>query len=479
VIGVVEKLYIGGEWRVPDSEKKIEVISASTGEKIGIVPEASRTDVDAAVVAARKALHSKDWGGLSGAERAGVLNRFADAVEKRGDRLARSVSMQNGMPLLMSQQLESGFVVGMLRYYATLATTLVDEELRQSPLGFSTLVRRERIGVVGAIVPWNFPVALAIMKIGPALAAGCSVVLKPSPETVLDCYILAEAAEEAGVPPGVLNWVPGGRDIGAYLVTHPGVDKVAFTGSTTAGRTIAQECGKILRPVSLELGGKSAAIILEDADLASFLKAIPSVSMLNSGQACFSCTRILAPKSRYQEIVDAIAAVVSSLPIGDPLDQATVVGPMVTSAHRDRVESYIEKGKTEGRLVAGGGRPKHLEQGWYVEPTVFAGVSNHSTIAQEEIFGPVLTVIEYQDDSDAVAIANDSQYGLGGSIWTADIERAKKLACQIETGTVGINGYLPDLNAPFGGVKSSGLGRELGPESVSAYQKYKSIYLMG
>lgn len=479
MIGVVEKLYIGGEWRVPDSEKKIEVISASTGEKIGIVPEASRTDVDAAVVAARKALHSKDWGGLSGAERAGVLNRFADAVEKRGDRLARSVSMQNGMPLLMSQQLESGFVVGMLRYYATLATTLVDEELRQSPLGFSTLVRRERIGVVGAIVPWNFPVALAIMKIGPALAAGCSVVLKPSPETVLDCYILAEAAEEAGVPPGVLNWVPGGRDIGAYLVTHPGVDKVAFTGSTTAGRTIAQECGKILRPVSLELGGKSAAIILEDADLASFLKAIPSVSMLNSGQACFSCTRILAPKSRYQEIVDAIAAVVSSLPIGDPLDQATVVGPMVTSAHRDRVESYIEKGKTEGRLVAGGGRPKHLEQGWYVEPTVFAGVSNHSTIAQEEIFGPVLTVIEYQDDSDAVAIANDSQYGLGGSIWTADIERAKKLACQIETGTVGINGYLPDLNAPFGGVKSSGLGRELGPESVSAYQKYKSIYLMG
>jgi geranial dehydrogenase len=479
VISIEEKLYIGGGWSAPSSNKKIEIFSASTGEKIGIVPEASVADVDAAVAAARKALHGNEWGGLSGAERGVILNRFADAVEKRGSQLAKAVSMQNGMPLIMSEQLESGFVVGMLRYYAALATSQVDEERRQSPLGFSTLVRRERIGVVGAIVPWNFPVALSVMKIGPALAAGCAVVLKPSPETVLDCYILAEAADEAGIPPGVLNWVPGGRDIGAYLVSHPGVDKVAFTGSTAAGRAIAQECGKILRPVSLELGGKSAAIILEDADLGSFLQAIPSVSMLNSGQACFSCTRILAPTSRYQEVVDGIASVISSLPIGDPLDQTTVVGPMVTAAHRERVESYIAKGKTEAKLVLGGGRPKHLDRGWYVEPTVFAGVSNSSTIAQEEIFGPVLTVIEYKDDCDAVAIANDSQYGLGGSIWSPDIERATKLARRLETGTVGINGYLPDLNAPFGGVKASGLGRELGPESVSAYQQYKAIYLMG
>lgn len=479
MISIEEKLYIGGEWSAPVSQKKIEIFSASSGEKIGIVPEASQADVDSAVAAARKALFSKEWGGLSGAERGVILNRFADAVEKRGNQLAKSVSMQNGMPLIMSEQLESGFVVGMLRYYGALATSLVDEERRQSPLGFSTLVRRERIGVVGAIVPWNFPVALSIMKIGPALAAGCAVVIKPSPETVLDCYILAEAADEAGVPPGVLNWVPGGRDIGAYLVTHPGVDKIAFTGSTAAGRAIAQECGKILRPVSLELGGKSAAIILEDADLGSFLQAIPSVSMLNSGQACFSCTRILAPTSRYQEVVDGVASVISTLPIGDPLDPSTVVGPMVTSAHRDRVESYIATGKTEAKLVLGGGRPKHLDRGWYVEPTVFAGVSNSSTIAQEEIFGPVLTVIEYKDDSDALAIANDSQYGLGGSIWTPDIDRATNLARKLETGTVGINGYLPDFNAPFGGVKASGLGRELGPESVSAYQQYKAIYLMG
>lgn len=210
MISIEEKLYIGGEWSAPVSQKKIDIFSASTGEKIGIVPEASQADVDVAVAAARKALHSKEWGGLNGAERGLILNRFPDAVEKRGNQLAKSVSMQNGMPLIMSEQLESGFVVGMLRYYAALATSLVDEERRQSPLGFSTLVRRERIGVVGAIVPWNFPVALSIMKIGPALAAGCAVVIKPSPETVLDCYILAEAAEEAGVPPGALNWVPGG-----------------------------------------------------------------------------------------------------------------------------------------------------------------------------------------------------------------------------------------------------------------------------
>ena len=479
MITIEEKLYIGGGWSVPSSNNKIEVFSASTGEKIGIVPEGSPADVDAAVVAARKALHSHEWGGLTGAERSVILNRFADAVEKRGNQLATAVSLQNGMPLVMSSQLESGFVVGMLRYYAALAASLEDEERRQSPLGFSTLVRRERIGVIAAIVPWNFPVALSIMKIGPALAAGCTVVVKPSPETVLDCYILAEAADEAGIPPGVLNWVPGGRDLGAYLVTHPGVDKVAFTGSTAAGKAIAQECGRIIRPVSLELGGKSAAIILEDADLGNFLNAIPSVSLLNSGQACFSCTRILAPTSRYQEVVDGIVSVISSLPIGDPLDQTTVVGPMVTALHRERVESYIAKGKTEAKLVLGGGRPKNLDRGWYVEPTVFAGVSNSSTIAQEEIFGPVLSVIEYKDDSDAIAIANDSQYGLGGSIWSPDVERATNLARRLETGTVGINGYLPDLNAPFGGVKASGLGRELGPESISAYQQYKAIYLMG
>lgn len=474
-----QTLFIGGEWVKPFSSNRIEVISATTEELIGSVPEGSEPDIDLAVAAARHALKQSTWATCSPAERGAALGRFADAIEKRGAHLARSVSMQNGMPINVADQLESGFVVGMLRYYAALASTMQVEESRPSPMGFTSLVRREPVGVVGAIVPWNFPVALSMMKIGPALAAGCTIVLKPSPETVLDCYLLAEAAEEAQLPPGVINWVPGGRKLGAYLVSHPGIDKVAFTGSTAAGRLIAQECGKLLRPVSLELGGKSAAIILEDANLDAFLQGIPSVSMLNNGQACFSCTRILVPNSRYKEIVDAISATVSSFVVGDPLDRATVVGPMASSIHRDRVESYIAKGKSEAKLTAGGGRPKDRTRGWFVQPTVFADVSNSAVIAQEEIFGPVLSIIRYNDDDEAVNIANASEYGLGGTIWSTDIERATRLARRVESGTVGINGYLPDMNAPFGGIKSSGLGRELGPESIASYQQYKSVYLLG
>jgi geranial dehydrogenase len=281
------------------------------------------------------------------------------------------------------------------------------------------------MGVVGAIVPWNFPVILAMMKIAPALVAGCTMVLKPSPGTVLDSFLVAEAAHEAGLPAGVLNWVPGGRELGAYLVSHPGIDKVAFTGSTAAGRLIAQECGRLLRPVSLELGGKSAAIVLEDADLNTFMQAIPSASMLNNGQTCFSCTRILAPKSRYAEVVEAIAATVSSFPVGDPLDRGTVVGPMASSVHRERVEGYIARGKQEAKLVAGGGRPAR-ERGWFVQPTVFAEVSNASVIAREEIFGPVLSIIPYADEAEAVAIANATEYGLGGTVWSTDGERASR-----------------------------------------------------
>lgn len=473
-----QKLFIEGCWADPASSSRIDVVSATTEEVIGSCPEGSTADIDRAVAAARRAFKDSAWANCTPAERGAALNRFADAIEKRGARLAQSVSMQNGMPINVADQLESGFVVGVLRYYAALAAGLVSEETRPSPLGFNTFVRKEAIGVVGAIVPWNFPVALSIMKIGPALAAGCTMVLKPSPETVLDSFIIAEAAEEAQLPPGVLNWVPGGREVGAYLVSHPGIDKVAFTGSTNAGRIIAQECGKLLRPVTLELGGKSAAIILEDADLNAVLQGLPSTSLLNNGQACFSCTRILAPSSRYDEIVEAIAGTVSSLVVGDPLDRATQIGPMASSVHRGRVEGYIAKGKIEARLVAGGGRPRQ-DRGWFVQPTVFADVDNSATIAREEIFGPVLSIIRYNDENDAVRIASESEYGLGGTIWSVDRERAASLARRVESGTVGINGYLPDINAPFGGIKASGLGRELGPESIAAYQRYKSIYMLG
>ncbi len=474
-----DSFFIGNEWVRPASDHRFTLINASTEEVIGTVPEACEADVDRAVAAARAALVAPGWSDLTAPQRAAVMERFMGAIAARGDDLARAVSMQNGMPLALSQQLEGQFSVGVVQYYMELAKTLGQPDIRPSQMGKETLVEGTPIGVVAAIVPWNFPVTLALNKIAPAMAAGCTVVIKPSPGTILDSYILAEAALEAGVPPGVLNWIAADRDVGAYLVGHPGIDKVAFTGSTGAGRLIARTCGELLRPVTLELGGKSAAILLEDADIGTFLQGVPMASMLNNGQACYNGTRILAPKSRYGEVVDALAGLAASLTVGDALDLGTHVGPMASSAHRDRVESYIEIGKREARLVAGGGRPKHTNRGWFVEPTIFADVDNSARIAQEEIFGPVLAVIAYDGEEDALRIANDSQFGLGGSVWSADSAHATAVARKVESGTVGVNGYMPSLGAPFGGVKASGLGREFGPEAINAYQNTKSIYVMG
>lgn len=477
---VHDSLFIDGSWVSPATDRRIEVVNATTEEPLGSVPEAANADVDRAVQAARRAFDESGWATTDPAERAAVLNRFADAVEKRSDQVTRMVSMQNGMPVSLSEQFEGGYVVALLRYYAGLAGSTEFEERRPSPLGFDTLVQHTPIGVVAGIVPWNYPVLLAATKIGPALAAGCAIVLKPSPGTVLDSFILAEAAEEAGVPSGVINWVPGGRELGDYLVKHPGIDKVAFTGSTTAGRTISENCGRLMRPVNLELGGKSAAVILDDADLGKVTDGLFFASLANNGQTCMACTRILAPSSRYDEVVDALTASLSSLKIGDPLDPSTQLGPLASAEHRDRVEGYIEKGRAEGSKVAlGGGRPAGIDRGWFVEPTIFAGVDNSSTVAREEIFGPVLSVIKYDSDDDAVKIANDSEYGLGGSVWSGDSERATNLARQVQTGTIGVNGYVIDLNAPFGGVKASGIGREFGPEALAGYQQLKSIYLPG
>ncbi|WP_267489538.1 aldehyde dehydrogenase family protein [Enemella evansiae] len=318
-----------------------------------------------------------------------------------------------------------------------------------------------------------------MFKLAPALAAGCTLVIKPSPETVLDAFLLAEAVEAAGLPAGVVNVVPAGREVGAYLVAHPGVDKVAFTGSTAAGRAIAETCGRLLRPVTLELGGKSAAIVLEDAelDLAQIGEGLFTSTLLNNGQTCFLGTRVLAPRSRYGEVVDAFSAFATSLQVGPASAPETQIGPMATAAQRDRVEAYIAKGRSEhGQITAGGKRPE-LDRGFFVEPTVFAGLSNSSTLAREEIFGPVLTVIAYDGVDDAVRIANGSDFGLGGTVWTADPERGAEVARRVRTGTIGVNRYIPDPAAPFGGVKNSGIGRELGPEGLAAYQQLQSVYL--
>ncbi|MGB6578896.1 MAG: aldehyde dehydrogenase [Streptosporangiaceae bacterium] len=475
-----DSLFIGGEWIRPSSSARIDVTSASTEENIGSVPEGQEADVDAAVAAARRAFDDPDgWSQWEPSARAAAMERLAVELEARAEEMAQRVSAQNGMPISIATMLEGGFPVIVLRYLAGLLDGASFEEEQPGFLGGTNIVRREPIGVVGAIVPWNYPQTLAAFKYGAALAAGCTVVMKPSPETVLDAFLLAEAIVAAGIPAGVINIVPGGRELGAYLVAHRDVDKVAFTGSTAAGRRVAETCGRLLRPVTLELGGKSAAIVLEDADLdlAKIGNDLFAATLVNNGQTCYLGTRVLAPRSRYDEVVDTIAAFASSLTVGDALDPATQIGPMASQTHRDRVEGYVSKGASDGaRLVVGGGRPRDMDRGWFVEPTVFADVDNSSTIAQEEIFGPVLSVIAYGDVDDAIRIANDSDYGLGGSVWTTDAERGKNVARRVRTGTIGINKYLPDPAAPFGGVKASGIGRELGPGAISAYQQFKSIY---
>ncbi|WP_370500414.1 aldehyde dehydrogenase [Mycolicibacterium sp. jd] len=472
------QLYIGGQWEDPAKSETIEVFSPSTEQQIGSVPRGSETDVDAAVASARRAFDDPDgWSTWSPSRRGEVLERFAAELEARGEETARRVSMQNGMPIWLAQQFEAGFPPLLLRYYSGIMTATPAEDARPGMLGGTALVSRQPVGVVAAITPWNVPQGISFLKIAPALAAGCTMVLKPAEETVLDAFLMAEAALAAGLPAGVLNVIPGGRDLGAYLVAHPSIDKVSFTGSTAAGRAIGETCGRLLRPVTLELGGKSAAIVLDDADLGANIESFFGVTLLNNGQICWLNTRVLAPRSRYAEIVDTVTALAGSLTIGDPLDPETKIGPLVSSRQRDRVEGYIAKGKQEGRLTTGGGRPKGLDRGWYVEPTVFADMTNTSQVSCEEIFGPVLSVIPYDNESEAIAIANDSNYGLGGTVWSSDVARATAVAHKVRSGTVGVNHYTNDPVAPFGGIKDSGIGRELGPEGLDAFQVYKTIYL--
>ncbi|MGX9672883.1 aldehyde dehydrogenase [Mycobacterium sp. HM-7] len=475
-----DALFIGGQWVEPSTSRRIEVCSASTEEPLGAVAAAEATDVDWAVAAARQAFDDpQGWAHWEPSRRAEKLDRFADELVARADSIARAVSSQNGMPIRISRQTEAKVPATLLRYYADLVRCNDIEERRASLVTGTTVVRRDPIGVVGAVVPWNFPQTLSFFKLAPALAAGCTVVLKPSSETVLDAMLVAEAALAAELPPGVLNIVPGsGRGAGAHLVAHPGVDKVAFTGSTGAGRTIAEACARLLRPVTLELGGKSAGIILDDVDLSVAMKGMFASTLLNQGQSCYISTRILAPRKRYREIVDAFTALASSLPIGDALDPGTVIGPLASARQREVVEGYIAKGIAEGgTITTGGNRPRGRDKGWFVEPTIFADIDNDATIAREEIFGPVLAVIPYDTVDDAVRIANDSEFGLGGTVWTSDPGRGMDVARRVHTGSVGVNGFTMDHGAPFGGVKSSGLGRELGPEGLLAYQSTKSIYL--
>lgn len=474
-----DRLYIDGEWQKPSSTDVIEVHSAATELYIGSVPEGKNEDIDRAVNAARRAFADPEgWANWQALDRASVLRRFADEYELRGEEIANRVTAQNGMPVSLSQKWETTNPAQLLRFYADLMTNQEDE-IRAGVKGKKVLVTKSPIGVVGAIVPWNVPQSITFLKLAPALAAGCTVVLKPAPETVLDAFAVAEAAIAAGLPPGVLNVVPAHGPVSSYLVSHPDVDKVSFTGSPEVGRSIGETCGRMLRPVTLELGGKSAAVLLDDFDLAEKVDDLFQASMTNNGQVCWLSTRILVPESRYTEMVDVITEKARSFRIGDPFDHQTEIGPLVSKKHRERVEALIKTSVDEGsQLTTGGKPPEAMDKGWFLEPTVFTDVDPKSTAAQREFFGPVLSILKYTDEQDAIEIANDSDYGLAGSVWSSDFDRAVRIARQVETGTIGINGYATDPSSPFGGVKASGLGRELGPEGLDHYQTVKSMYLL-
>ena len=472
-----DSFFIGGKWVTATGSDIVDVVSPSTEEIIGSVPDATFADMDKAVAAAREAFDLGPWPRMSPADRADIMASVSASITERMDEFARLISTENGCPYSFSVMGQVFAATAVLDYFTGLTREFAFEEIRQGMMG-PTMVRHEGVGVAAGIIPWNVPLFIAMLKLGPALASGSTIVLKPAPETPLDANLLAEILESSGLPAGVVNIVPAGREVGEHLVRHPDVNKVSFTGSTVAGRKIGAICGEQLKRCTLELGGKSAAIICDDTDLGTVIPGLLPAALMNNGQACVAQTRILASRNRYAEVRDALAEAVAAYKVGDPLDPETECGPLVAERQRDRVEHYIAAGVAEGAsLVVGGGRPAGMDKGWFVEPTLFADVDNSMTIAQEEIFGPVIALIAYDTEEDAVAIANDSDYGLSGSVWTDDVEKGLDIARRVRTGTYTINGFGMDFGSPFGGFKSSGVGRELGPEGLGAFLEDKAICL--
>jgi aldehyde dehydrogenase (NAD+) len=471
-----DKFFIDGRWVAPSTTEVLEVHNAGNGEIMGRVPAGGQKDIDAAVAAARAALDG--WRDTPAEKRGEYLDKISAGLKARADELARIIAQEVGMPLKMASRIQAGLPIANFANYAR----ILKEYSFEQKVGNSIVVR-EPVGVVGAITPWNYPLHQIALKVAPALAAGCTVVLKPSEVAPFNAFLLAEVAEAAGLPKGVLNVVTGtGAAAGEALVKHPGVDMISFTGSTRAGKRISELAAQSVKRVALELGGKSASVILEDADLAAAVKGTVNGCYLNSGQTCTALTRMLVPQSKYDEVSKMAAETAKTFTVGDPMAETSKLGPLTSKAQLDRVRDYIRKGLAEGaELLAGGAdAPEGVPTGgYYVKPTVFGKVRNDMTIAQEEIFGPVLSIIAYQDEEDAVRIANDSPYGLAGAVWSKDEARAQRVARRIRAGQIDVNGGAFNMNAPFGGFKQSGHGREAGVYGLEEFLEYKSLQLKG
>lgn len=470
---VYDKLYIDGAWTPSSSPGSIEVRNAATEGVIAQVPAGGAEDVERAARAARAAFAS--WSALPVEQRCAFLQNIADGLAARADEIARVITAEVGMPLKLSQRVQAALPPQVMASYARLAREFQFEE----SIG-NSLVVKEPVGVVGAITPWNYPLHQVVAKVAPALAAGCTVVLKPSEVAPLSAFILAEVVHAAGLPRGVFNLVCGtGPVVGEAIARHAEIDMVSFTGSTRAGKRISELAAVTVKRVALELGGKSASIVLDDADLARAVKGTVNSCYLNSGQTCTALTRLLVPQSRYEEAARLAVETARNFNPGDPMKEGTRLGPLISSVQRERVRDYIRKGAEEGAelLLGGAEPPPGLERGYFVQPTVFGRVQPGMAIEQEEIFGPVLSIVPYRDEEDAVRIANGTIYGLSGAVWSRDEDRARRVARRIRAGLVEVNGGAFNLMAPFGGYKQSGHGREFGRYGLEEYLELKSLQL--
>jgi aldehyde dehydrogenase (NAD+) len=471
-----DRLLVGSAWAEPRTKERLVVHSPANGEQVGTAPHAGPADVDAAVAAARRAFDHGPWPRLTTAGRIAALTPVRERLETIVADLDVLATRENGVPISVQPTMSA---VAVFDWYLAEAAQREESEQRTGAFGTRGTIYREPVGVVAGVVPWNGPLLQAVGKLAPALVSGCTAVLKPAPETPLSSLLLAGLFADAALPDGVVSILPGDRDTGRHLISHPGVDAVAFTGSTAAGRIIAAETGRALKRVTLELGGKSAAVVLDDADPASTATLIALGCMAYSGQACAALTRALIPASRYEEFAAAIDAAVGAMPVGDPLDPATVIGPLVAERQLTRVLDYIESGIQAGaKPLRGGRRLADRPEGWFVEPTILTGVDNAMRIAQEEIFGPVLCLIPYDTEADAVRIVNDSPYGLSGAVFSGDDERATRIARALRTGSVGINALAGDVGLPFGGFKCSGIGREFSSETFGHFTELKTVARM-